>query len=108
MTTPGWVVPQSYIEDYRAQAEQAARRAKERVPRDLLAGTVLLTGDAALVLAEVSAELGLLICGSRGYGPLRAVLLGSVSARLVRSAGCPLLITPRGHGEELATRAHAD
>jgi nucleotide-binding universal stress UspA family protein len=108
LTSPGWVVPQSYIEDYRARAEQTARRAKERVPRDLLAGTVLLTGDAALVLAEASAELGLLICGSRGYGPLRAVLLGSVSARLVRSAGCPLLITPRGHGEELAARARAD
>jgi nucleotide-binding universal stress UspA family protein len=108
MTTPGWIVPQSYIEDYRAYAEEAARRAKERVPRDLLAGTVLLTGDAALVLAEVSAELGLLICGSRGYGPLRAVLLGSVSARLARSAACPLLITPRGHGGKLAAHTRAD
>ena len=66
---------------------------------------MLLTGDAARVLAEASAELGLLICGSRGYGPLRAVLLGSVSAKLTRSAACPLLITPRGHGEDLAARA---
>ena len=34
--------------------------------------------------------------GSRGYGPLRAVLLGSVSGRLVREAACPVIVVPRG------------
>lgn len=107
MTLPGWLVPQSYLEDYGERAERTARTAAQRVPEDVLAATRLLTGDAALVLSEVSAELDLMLCGSRGYGPLRAVLLGSVSARLVRSAACPLLITPRGHGGELAARVRA-
>ena len=47
-------------------------------------------------LTEASAGLDLLVCGSRGYGPLRSVLLGSVSRRLSHVARCPLLIVPRG------------
>ncbi len=42
---------------------------------------------------ESLAELGpddvdLVICGSRGYGPARRVLLGGVSSRLIRTPGC--------------------
>jgi nucleotide-binding universal stress UspA family protein len=36
------------------------------------------------------------VCGSRGYGPVRAVLLGSVSRRLAGEAHCPVLVLPRG------------
>jgi nucleotide-binding universal stress UspA family protein len=36
------------------------------------------------------------VVGSRGYGPFRAVLLGSVSSALVRSAESPLVVVPRG------------
>ena len=53
-------------------------------------------GDPAAVLAQRAEEgVDLLLVGSRGYGPLRAVLLGSVSSRLVREAPCPVLVTPR-------------
>ena len=45
---------------------------------------------------RASGELDLLVVGSRGYGPLRAVLLGSVSSALVRSAQSPLVVVPRG------------
>lgn len=55
----------------------------------------LLDGDAASELAEASAELDLLVLGSRGYGPVRSVLLGSVSRALVRSAACPVVVLPR-------------
>jgi nucleotide-binding universal stress UspA family protein len=50
-------------------------------------------------LAERSADLDLLVVGSRSYGPLRRLLLGSTSTKLARHAACPLLVTPRGaHG----------
>lgn len=62
----------------------------------------LLDGDAELVLASESGELDLLVVGSRGYGPLRAVLLGSVSSALVRSAQSPLVVVPRGADDESA------
>ena len=42
-------------------------------------------------------EDAVLVAGSRGYGPLRAVLLGGVNGRLVRVMSCPLIIVPRGH-----------
>jgi nucleotide-binding universal stress UspA family protein len=52
--------------------------------------------DPADVLIRVSAHLDLLVCGSRGYGPLRAVLLGGVTHRVTSAAHCPVLVLPRG------------
>lgn len=52
-----------------------------------------LTGEE---LAELSAEVDLLIVGSRGYGPLRRVMLGGTSINLQARARGPLLILPRG------------
>jgi nucleotide-binding universal stress UspA family protein len=39
-----------------------------------------LLGDPAEKLVELSDQLDVLVCGSRGYGPLRAVLLVSLAA----------------------------
>jgi nucleotide-binding universal stress UspA family protein len=53
-------------------------------------------GNPAVELVERAEEgVDLLVLGSRGYGPLRAVLLGSVSARAIGEAPCPVLVTPR-------------
>jgi nucleotide-binding universal stress UspA family protein len=56
----------------------------------------VLSGDPADALARASRKLDLLVCGSRGYGPLRAVILGSVSRRLAEDAHCPVVVVPRG------------
>jgi nucleotide-binding universal stress UspA family protein len=53
-------------------------------------------GDPASVLIERSSQLDLLVLGSRAYGPVRHVLLGSVSASVMREARCPVLVVPRG------------
>lgn len=66
------------------------------IPYGVQAKPVLLEGDPADQLVEHSAGLDLLIMGSRGYGPLRAVLAGGVSGRVVRSAHCPVIVVPRG------------
>ncbi len=53
-------------------------------------------GNPAVVLVERAEEgVDLLAMGSRGYGPVRAVLLGSVSSHVARRASCPIVITPR-------------
>lgn len=46
-------------------------------------------------LVRFSGELDLLVVGSRGYGPLRRMMLGSVSRHLQRHGRCSLLVVPR-------------
>jgi nucleotide-binding universal stress UspA family protein len=75
--------------------------AVESVPEDVRVESALVRGEPASALAEIAVvDGGLLLVGSRGYGPLRRVLLGSVSATLVRSAPCPLVVSPRPAKEE--------
>jgi nucleotide-binding universal stress UspA family protein len=84
------------VGEHRAQAEAAARRAVAALAGEIPIEVDAFVGDPAKVLAELSGKLGLLVCGSRGYGPLRAVLLGSVSRQLVTEARCPVMVLPRG------------
>jgi nucleotide-binding universal stress UspA family protein len=57
---------------------------------------VLLSGGPAKCLAEACSDSDLLVIGSRSYGPFHHTLLGSVSAKLMRSCRAPLLVVPRG------------
>jgi nucleotide-binding universal stress UspA family protein len=56
----------------------------------------LVMGDAPTELAYAGNELDLLVTGSRGYGPVRRLMLGSTSAKLVHEAPCPVLVLTRG------------
>lgn len=67
---------------------QAAVRPDER--QRLLEGPVV---DALADLRPEDADV--LVCGSRGYGPARRVLLGGVSGRLLRHARIPVMVVPR-------------
>jgi nucleotide-binding universal stress UspA family protein len=80
----------------RAEAEKHLQWVPARFAKGVETTARVLTGDPAEDLIAVSAELDMLVCGSRGYGPLRAVLLGSVSHRLVQEAQCPVIVVPRG------------
>ena len=80
----------------RRQREDELARAVSALGPEPPVESELLDGDAADLLTRASQELDLLVLGSRGYGPVRAVLLGSVSTALVRSAESPLVIVPRG------------
>ncbi len=62
--------------------------------------TALIEGEPAEVLLRQTDEARLLVVGSRGYGPLRRVLLGSVSSAVVAHAACPVIVVPRGSGKE--------
>lgn len=83
----------AYEKSLNADIERAIGGLKSPPP---VSGEVLI-GPVAKMLAEDAAkELDLLVCGSRGYGPVKVVLIGSVSAKLVRSAHCPVMVVPRG------------
>jgi nucleotide-binding universal stress UspA family protein len=51
-----------------------------------------LTGEE---LAAFGEEVDILVVGSRGYGPVKRLVLGSTSDYLERHARCPLLVLPR-------------
>jgi nucleotide-binding universal stress UspA family protein len=67
-----------------------------RVPADLPVEGRLMRGEAGPELVSASNELDLLVAGSRAYGPLRRVLLGSASTHLLHDARSPVLVLARG------------
>ena len=68
---------------------------------------VTLSGDPAKCLAEACSDADLLVVGSRSYGPLHHTMLGSVSAKLMRSCPAPLMVVPRGASIPNANKAAA-
>jgi nucleotide-binding universal stress UspA family protein len=70
----------------------------ERVARlsaELESDATLHSGRSADVLNALSETVDILVMGSRGYGPLKAVLLGGVSGQVIRAAACPVVVVPR-------------
>lgn len=65
-----------------------------RASREVEAATKLAGGPGVRLSDEP--DLDLLVVGSRGYGPFRRVLLGSVSGELVREPSIPVIVVPRG------------
>jgi hypothetical protein len=51
-----------------------------------------LTGEE---LATFGDQVDILVVGSRGYGPIRRLVLGSTAAYLERHARCSLLVLSR-------------
>ena len=64
-------------------------------PADVDCEDVLREGPPVRVLCDEAKDADLLVMGSRGYGPLRSVLVGSVSSGVAHSAGCPVVVLPR-------------
>jgi nucleotide-binding universal stress UspA family protein len=62
---------------------------------DVAVESALRTGDTAAELIRASEELDLLVLGSRRWGPVRRLALGSTSERVIRRAACPVLVPPR-------------
>lgn len=81
---------QKVLEEQIQKVEEAGGRA---------AGSYLRVGRSDEMIVGLAEEMGagLVVMGSRGYGSLRRVLMGSVSDSVVRHAHCPVLVVrPRG------------
>jgi nucleotide-binding universal stress UspA family protein len=86
----------------REERQRKLDRAIRRVPATLRPdGYVILGSPEGALRREGARDIDLLALGSRSYGPVRRVLLGSVADALVRSAPCPVVVFPRGSDVDL-------
>lgn len=98
LTGRGGIEAQEGIqESLKVSAREALDRAGTQVPAGVEVSRSLLSGPVSETLAQeaVSCGLDLLVVGSRGFGPVRRVLLGSVSTELMHMAPCSLMVLPR-------------
>src|SRR4051794_32214610 len=88
---------EAFLATVREDSRAALEKAHASMPDGLQVAEELLEGDTVEVLSALDEhEIDVLVCGSRGYGPVRRVLLGGVLRRLVRRAACPVIVVPRG------------
>jgi nucleotide-binding universal stress UspA family protein len=102
------VVAPELREDIRERAEAEARAKLDEETEKIrgmggeIAGVHARAGrpDAEIVHAAEELEAGLVILGSRGLGPVRRAVMGSVSGSVVRHSHGSVLIVRDGAGED--------
>lgn len=78
-----------------AEAEHLLEQARDLVSRrapGLEVHEVLRVADPRQLLLDLGAEATMVVLGSRGRGPVRSLLLGSVGVALTRHAPCPVVV----------------
>jgi nucleotide-binding universal stress UspA family protein len=88
----------AYDEDWleRARATAVADLREALDGADAETSGAVVAGTPVQALTILSERVDLLVVGSRAWGPVRRILLGSTAVRLMREARCPLLVLPRG------------
>src|SRR6185437_10408137 len=86
---------EAFDPDWGMGIDVVRRTIEERLrPLDGVDGSVAV-GVPSEALAAFGTEVGLLVVGSRSYGPVRRMMLGSTSLHLARGTLCPLFVLPR-------------
>lgn len=101
------------VEEPRGDAEERLKSrltsVADGLPSDLHADVRVHSGPVAPALVTACADgVDLLVIGSRGYGPSRSVLLGSVSRHVVDHAPCPVIVVPRTASPDVLAEVEAD
>jgi universal stress protein A len=87
-------------------AEGELRSLRSRLGREVRCQTLLRKGGAQYEIIAVAKELGcdLIILSTHGRSGLERLLLGSTAEKVVRHAGCPLLVVRENEHEFVAGR----
>ncbi len=97
-------IPGEALEDIEELATKAAQLAAQRVLDEIAdlaheSQIMIRRGSAAEEIVHAAEELraNLIVMGSRGWGAMRSVFLGSVSERVLHSARCAVLVVRPAH-----------
>ncbi|MGZ4446118.1 MAG: universal stress protein [Nocardioides sp.] len=99
LDTPG-LDQHTYLRAMREDADAAlaqARAEAARVAPDVEVHLHVGQLDPRQVLVDLSTDAHLLVIGSRGRGPVRSLLLGSVGVAVTRHAHCPVVVVRPHH-----------
>jgi nucleotide-binding universal stress UspA family protein len=90
-------VDRMYVSAAKETFEHSIEQAISELAPDVEAfGEVIVGDDPVETLAGMAnSSFDALFMGSRGYGPIRSVLLGGVASRLLRRLDIPAVIVPR-------------
>lgn len=79
---------------YYSESQAKLEEAKQLVPPELAVSLVMKIGNPAKEILDYAEKAGtdLIVMGSRGLGPIREFILGSVSHNVVQHAKIPVLI----------------
>ena len=105
----GWVgyvptpIDEQTLQEIVEQREQAARTLIDdrlALCEGVDAEGAVVVGNPAGELILASEDLDLLVLGSRRWGPVKRLALGSTSEQVIRHTACPVLVPPRGVSSE--------
>jgi nucleotide-binding universal stress UspA family protein len=93
----GWSVPAGAWAGFRHELEQRLEQVAARLDLEPAAESRVLATPVGHGLVEAChAGVDLMVIGSRGFGPVRTVIMGSVSRHVIDHAPCPVIVVPRG------------
>ncbi len=94
----GFFVPHIPIAQFEEEMLAGARKKldaflEENLPEDETVSSEVILGEVAVEIVEYAkrADAHLIVMGTHGYKGLESVLFGSVAAKVVRNAHCPVL-----------------
>ncbi|HEX6388460.1 MAG TPA: universal stress protein [Solirubrobacteraceae bacterium] len=92
-----------------SKIRDSAQHALDELLRELEnAEGEVVVGIAADEIERATDHADVVVLGSRGWGPVRRVLLGSTSDRLVHRSPCPVIVVPRPVDAPVAPPALTD
>jgi nucleotide-binding universal stress UspA family protein len=91
----GSISPEAYVDSLDGYLKEQIADGLARIPGGIESSSVIRSGHPEDELAEEGAKLDLLVIGSRGYGPVRRVLLGGTANKVITTATCPVMVVPR-------------
>ena len=92
------------LREHGQQLLDRAHAVVQKIAPDVQVHEIFEIVDPSTLLIQLSSTAHLLVLGSRGRGPVRSHLLGSVGLAVVRHAACPVVVHRPGDHPGLVHR----